>query len=91
MPSRIHERWDERKTRTVQFTVDNISFWRNGLLLDNKNEREVSYADEAAIRLTNTKNGQKNGVIHHEACDENGDGMCQVKVLAQRVTSILQN
>ena len=38
MPSRIYERWDERKKRTVQFTVGNISFWRNGLLLDNKNE-----------------------------------------------------
>ena len=26
IPSRIHERWDNRLTRTVQFTVGNVSF-----------------------------------------------------------------
>jgi len=91
MPSRIHERWDNRLTRTVQFTVGNISFWREGMLLDSTNATDISNADEATMKLTNQKNGQKNGIIHHEACDENGDGLCPVKALAQRVTSILAN
>ena len=53
MSSRIHERWDGRLTRTIQFTVGNVSFWRNGLLLDNTNSKDVSNADEATIKLTN--------------------------------------
>ena len=41
------------------------------------------------MRLRN-QNIVKNGVIHHEECDENGDGFCPVKALAQRVISILK-
>ena len=91
MSSRIHERWDNRLTRTVQFTVGNVSFWREGLLLDITNATDISNADEATMKLTNQKNGEKNGIIHHEVCDENGDGMFPVKALAQQVTSILAN
>ena len=47
-------------------------------------------ADETTMRLTNQKNGQKNGLIHHEAND-NGDGLCPVRALATRVSHILDN
>ena len=59
MPSRIHERCDDRLTRTIQFTVGNVNFWRNGLLLDNTNAKDISNADEATIKLTNKKMGKK--------------------------------
>ena len=51
MPSRIHERWDNRLTRTVQFTVGNVSFWREGLLLDITNATDISNADEATMSI----------------------------------------
>ena len=47
-------------------------------------------ADETTMRLTNQKNGQKNGMIHHEAND-NGDGLYPVWALAARVSHMLDN
>ena len=78
------------QTRTEQFTVNDISFWKDGMLLNNDDRSAILTADEATMRLTNQKNGQKNGLIHHEAND-NGDGLCPVRALAARVSHILDN
>ena len=53
------ERRQASETRTVQFTVDDISFWRDGELLRNFNTKSILTAEEATIHLTNQKNGGK--------------------------------
>ena len=85
------ERRQASETRTVQFTVGDISFWRDGVLLRNSNTKSILTAEEATIHLTNQKNGQKNGLIHHEANDIDGKGLCPVRALALRVCHILEN
>ena len=43
------------------------------------------------MHLINQKNGQKNGLIHHEATDIDGKGLCPVRALTLRVYHILEN
>ena len=54
-----------RATRTIQFRLKDITFWRKGKIL--RRWKMFHLADEATMKLTNQKNGIKNGVIHHEA------------------------
>ena len=79
------------RTRTGLFTVDDIRFWRNGLLFKNADAKDIRTAEEATTYLSNQKNGQKNGIIHHEANDSDGKVLCPVITLVNRVTHILEN
>ena len=47
-------------------------------------------ADEATMKLTNQKNGIKNGVIHHEALPH-GTKFCPVNALAKRCRHVYRN
>ena len=85
------ERRYASETRTVQFTVGDISFWRDGVLLRKSNTKSILTAEEATMYLTNQKNGKKNGLIHHEATDIDGKGLCPVRELALRVYHMLEN
>ena len=75
-------------TKTVQFTVSDVTFWKKGQMLTNW--RLFHRADEATLRLTNQKNGRRNGTIHHEALHDKS-GYCPVKALAYRVQYIWSN
>ena len=79
------------ETKTVQFTVDDISFWRDGELLRNSNTKSILAAEKVTMHLTNQKNGRKNELIHHEATNIDGKGLCPVRALALRVCHVLEN
>ena len=53
-----------RATRTIQLRLRDITFWQKGKIL--KRWKMFHLADEGTMKLTNQKNGTKNGVIHHE-------------------------
>ena len=76
------------QTRTVQFTIKDVTFWKNGVVM--KNWKKFHNADEATLRLTNQKNGKKNGTIHHEAITDKS-GYCPIKALAYRIQHILSH
>jgi hypothetical protein len=73
-------------TRTVQFRVQDVRLWRQGVLLSNfASEAELLQADAVTLYLENQKNGQKGATIHHTAVD---GWLCPVKALARRVAAI---
>lgn len=59
-------------------------------LLNNVNKFGVLAVDEAAMRFTNKKS-KRNGIIHHEINNSNGDGLYLVRALAEHVTRIFDN
>ena len=77
--------------RTVQFTVGDVIFWRDGELLRNSDTKSILTAEDAMMHLTNQKLDQKNGLVHHEGTNIDGKELCLVKVLAFRVCHILEN
>jgi hypothetical protein len=73
-------------TRTVQFRVQDVRLWRQGVLLSNfGTEVELLQADAVTLYLENQKNGQKGATIHHTIVD---GWFCPVKALARRVAAI---
>jgi hypothetical protein len=73
-------------THTVQFRVQDIRLWRQGVLLSNfASEAELLQADAVTLYLENQKNGQKGATIHHTAVE---GWFCPVKALARRVAAI---
>jgi len=77
-----------RSTRTKQFSVGDIGFFKNGKILPRRSPLHIlKEADSATMKITNQKNGRMGQTIHHESTDERG----AVAALAARVHHILSN
>ena len=75
------------ETRTVQFTVGNVGFFKDGQLLPRTAPlRDLLAADQATLKITNQKNGRMGEVIHHH---KTGKVDCPVQALARRVHHII--
>ena len=78
-----------RATRTVQFRVQDIGFWKNNQQLDrNSDLGSLLQADAATMKISNQKNGRMGQTIHHDGFDEEHS---PVKALARRIHHILKH
>ena len=78
-----------RATRTVQFTVGNVGFFRDGRIIPRSAPiKELLRADLATLKISNQKNGRMGQTISHNC---NGDKTCPVRALAAIVHHILRN
>ena len=76
-------------TRTVQFSVANVGFFKNNNILPRRNSLQILLqADSCTLKITNQKNGRMGETIHQYAID---NIHCPVKALARRVHHILSN
>ena len=79
----------QRATRTQQFQVKNVGFFKDGKVLPHTvPPEELLQADSVTMRITNQKNGRMGQTIHHKAVSL---PHCPVKALARRVIHILDN
>ena len=78
-----------RATRTVQFTISNVGFFKNGKIIPRSSTLEVLLScDAATLKINNQKNGRMGGTIHQEAIHVE---CCPVRALAMRVHHVLTN
>ena len=64
---RVNGKW-QRATRTQQFQVKNVGFFKEGKVLPHTaTPEELLQADSATMRITNQKNGRMGQTIHHKA------------------------
>jgi hypothetical protein len=76
-------------SRTKQFCVGNVGFFRKGKITPRTSPIETLLAcDSATLKITNQKNGRMGDTIHQKAIDIDA---CPVKALAHRVHDILSN
>ena len=76
-----------RATRTVQFSLRNIGFFKNGKIIPRSSPLAMLMTcDAATLKINNQKNGRMGDTIHQEAIQ--GEA-CPVKALAMRVHHIL--
>jgi hypothetical protein len=79
-----------RATRTKQFTVGNVGFFKNGKIVKRSSSLAVLLqSDSATLKITNQKNGRMGETIHQEQVKDSP--LCPVKALARRVHHILSN
>ena len=79
-----------RATRTVQFHVGDIGFFKNGKVLSRRASlNTLLQADSATLKITNQKNGRMGETIHHETVKNAPHG--PVQALARRVHHIISN
>ena len=79
----------KRATRTIQFTIGDIGFFKNNkILMRNSCLQTLLTADSCTLKITNQKNGRMGQTIHHHAIDVPD---CPVKALAHRVNHVLAN
>ena len=77
-----------RATRTKQFQVGDIGFWKNGHILPRHSPLSTLItADAATMKISNQKNGRTGQTIHHESTGPKG----AVAALARQVAHILNN
>ena len=78
-----------RATRTVQFRVQDIGFWKDNKQLDRTSDlHKLLQADSATMKISNQKNGRMGQTIHHDSFNKQH---CPIKALARRVHHILTN
>ena len=78
----------KRRKRTIALRKCNIRLWCKGILLEPTAElATLLTADSGTICITNTKNGTKGAVVHHNAI---GGTLCSVAALARRLHNIRQ-
>jgi hypothetical protein len=78
-----------RATRTVQFSLKNIGFFKGGKIVPRSSPLELLLTcDAATLKINNQKNGRMGDTIHHEAI---GGEFCPIKALAMRVHHILSH
>ena len=78
-----------RATRTVQFEVGHIGFFKNGKILPRSSPlTTLLTSDSATLKITNQKNGRMGETVHQRATNKVG---CPVQALARRVHHILSN
>jgi hypothetical protein len=79
----------ERTTRTKQFTVGNVGFFKNGCVLPRTSPLKILLtADSATLKISNQKNGRMGQTIHQRAI---ASDTCPIKALAHRIHHILSN
>ena len=78
-----------KKTRTVQFRIKDVLFWKNGISLDPRSTQPdiLRTANTATLRIVNQKNGIKNQTIHHEK-SSNSANVCPVETLAELIIDL---
>jgi hypothetical protein len=78
-----------RATRTRQFTVGNIGFFKNDKVVPRASPLETLLeCDAATLKISNQKNGRMGQTIHQRAVDI---PTCPIKALAYRTHHILSN
>ena len=78
-----------RTTRTVQFQVANVGFFKKGKIMSRHNPLHILLtADSCTLKITNQKNGRMGETIHQHATNKH---LCPVKAMARRVNHILQS
>ena len=76
-------------TRTIQFSLRNIGFFKNGVIIPRESPLEVLLqCDSATLKINNQKNGRMGDTIHQEAIHKS---CCPIRALALRVHHILSN
>jgi hypothetical protein len=76
-------------TRTKQFLVKNIGFFKNGKIVPRSSPLATLLScDAATMKITNQKNGRMGQTIHQEAT---GTPDCPIQALAHRVHHILSS
>ena len=84
---KINGQW-KRATRTRQFRVKDVGFFKDGKVLPRKSSLEtLLMADSVTLKISNQKNGRMGQTIHQETTGEKG----AVAALAHRVHHILSN
>ena len=79
----------KRATRTVQFSIKDIGFFKDNRILPRASPLEtLTMADSCTLKITNQKNGRMGQTIHQFAINKTS---CPVKALAHRVHHILHN
>jgi hypothetical protein len=90
MPHKVmrNGKW-KRATRTMQFQVNNVGFYKNGKLLPRTSSlKRLLEADAATLKITNQKNGRMGQTIHLPTIQ---DEHSPVKAVARRIHHILSN
>ena len=78
-----------RATRTIQFSVGNVGFFKNGKIIPRNSPLDLLITSDAAtLKISNQKNGRMGETIHHEATKKEG---CPITALAHRVHHIISN
>jgi hypothetical protein len=78
-----------RATRTIQFSLRNVGFFKDGKIVPRESPLEVLLqCDSATLKINNQKNGRMGDTIHQEAIHQQ---CCPVRALAFRVHHILSN
>ena len=78
-----------RATRTVQFSVGNVGFFKHGKVLPRTSPlSKLLTADWATLKITNQKNGRMGKTVHNETIKATHG---PVHALARRVHHILSN
>ena len=84
---KVNGKW-HRATRTQQFQVGDIGFFKDGKVLSRKSPlKALLQADSATLKISNQKNGRMGQTIHHESTGPSG----AVAALARRIHHILHH
>ena len=76
-------------TRTIQFTVGNVCFYKEGKVIPRASSLNyLLTCDAETLKITNQKNGRMGSTIHQKT---NGKTCCPIKTLAHRVKHVLNN
>ena len=79
----------ERATRTKQFSVGNVGFFKSGRIVPRTSSLDTLLTcDAATLKITNQKNGRMGETVHQKT---NGSVNCPVKALAYLVHHILSH
>ena len=79
-----------RRTRTIQFWVQDVKFYKNGLILPNTSPLHLLVqADGVALCIDNQKNGTQGETIFQHALQ--GQIICPVCALARRVSAVMRS
>jgi hypothetical protein len=77
----------KKRTRTIQFRVQDITLWRNNKPIPNTASlQELLTADAATLTISNQKNGTRGELIHHETINLD---TCPTNSLARRIHHIM--
>ena len=80
-----------RATRTVQFRVQDVGFFKDGKVLPRRSPLHTLFsADQVTMKITNQKNGRMGETISHERIRTDVD-TGPIKALARRIHHILSN
>ena len=87
--TKVYQGKTRRTTRTQQFQVKNIGFFKDNKILPRASSlKDLHLADSCTMKITNQKNGRMGQTIHHYATKQNH---CPIKAIANRIHHILSN